>query len=290
AFSADDILRIHRAGRIGSLLGAEGGHAIGNSLAVLRDLHRLGVRYMTLTHSATIDWADSATDTPRHGGLNAFGREVIREMARMGMLIDLSHVSAETMHDVLEIAPVPVIFSHSSARALNGHPRNVPDDVLRRLPENGGVVMVTFVPSFISEPLRIHNAEEDAVEARLKALYPGDPARVTGELDLWKKAHPRPMATYREVADHIDHIRAVAGIDHIGIGSDFDGIGSTPIGLEGVEGFPLLFAELLRRGYSEEDLARIAGLNLLRVMRRVESMAAELQESTPMSEAALGAE
>ncbi|MGH9456486.1 MAG: dipeptidase [Thermoanaerobaculia bacterium] len=285
ALTADDIRRIHGEGKIASLIGVEGGHSIASSLGVLRQLYRLGARYMTLTHSANTPWADSSTDEPEHDGLTPFGVEVVREMNRLGMLVDLSHVAETTMHDALDAVVAPVIFSHSSARALNGHPRNVPDSVLRRLPENGGVVMVTFVPSFIAEEARQRSAERAAVRARLESLFPGDPESVETELAAWTEANPSPDATYVQVADHIDHIRRVAGIDHIGIGSDFDGIGSTPQGLADVGDFPVVFAELLRRGYSEEDVAKIAGRNVLRVMDRVEAVAAELRSSRAPSEA-----
>lgn len=273
AMTADDIERIHRSGKIASLIGIEGGHAIGSSLGALRQLYELGARYMTLTHSANTPWADSSTDDPVHDGLSPFGMDVVREMARLGMLIDLSHVSESTMMDVLDLVSVPVVFSHSSARALTGHPRNVPDSVLRRLPLNGGVVMVTFVPPFVSEEQRTWRAEESAEEARLKSLFSGDPARVQSELETWKEANPVPRATLSQVADHIEHIRDVAGVDHIGIGSDFDGISSVPLGLEDVTTFPALFAEMLDRGWSEEDLEKLAGRNVLRVMRSVEKAA-----------------
>ncbi|HVR44713.1 MAG TPA: dipeptidase [Thermoanaerobaculia bacterium] len=285
ALTADDVRRIYRDGKIASLIGIEGGYSIANSLGVLRQMYRVGARYMTLTHSDTIPWADSATDAPRHGGLTPFGVEVVREMNRLGMLVDLSHVSGETMHDVLDAAASPVVFSHSSARALNGHPRNVPDDVLERLPANGGVVMVTFVPSFISETQRQWFADEAAMKARLESLHRGDPPRVTMELEGWRASSPRPEATLAQVADHIDHIRSVAGIDHIGIGSDFDGISTVPSGLEDVSTFPALFAELLRRGYSEGDCEKIAGLNVLRVMERNEAVARELQAMRPPGDA-----
>ncbi|MBW3563516.1 MAG: dipeptidase [Acidobacteria bacterium] len=285
ALDADDIERIHRSGKIASLIGMEGGHSIGSSLAVLRQMYELGARYMTITHSDNTPWADSATDDPEHDGLTQFGEEVIREMARLGMLVDMSHLAETTMHDILDVTPAPVIFSHSSARALNAHPRNVPDAVLRRLPENGGVVMVTFVPSFISEEVRQWRAARDAEEARLKSLWTGRPDAVAAAFAKWQLEHPSPVATLSQVADHIYHIRAVAGIDHIGIGSDFDGISSTPTGLEGVETFPALFAELLRRGYSDNDFEKIAGLNVLRVMRRSEEVAAELQRARPPSDA-----
>ena len=281
ALTATDIERIHREGKIASLIGMEGGHSIGSSLAVLRQMYDLGARYMTVTHSKNVPWADSATDDPKLNGLSPFGEEVIREMTRLGMLVDMSHVAETTMHDILDVTPAPVIFSHSSARALTAHPRNVPDSVLTRLPKNGGVVMVTFVPPFVSEENRVWGAMKDAEEARLKNLFTGSPTKATASLEQWEKDHPRPPATLSQVADHIDHIRAVAGIDHIGIGSDFDGISSVPLGLEGVETFPALFAELLRRGYSDDDLRKIAGLNVLRVMRRAEAVSAELRRSTP---------
>lgn len=285
AYTADDIVRIHKHRKIASLIGMEGGHSIGNSLGVLRMTYELGARYMTLTHSLNVDWADSANDTPVNGGLSKFGEEVVAEMNRLGMLVDLSHVSAETMNDVLDVVQAPVIFSHSSARALNNHPRNVPDEVLARMPANGGVVMVTFVPSFINQTLRNHYADQKAVEERLKYIHVGNPKRAAEELEAWKKANPAPKATLANVADHIDHIRKVAGIDHIGIGGDFDGIESVPEGLENVESYPRLFAELLRRGYSESDLEKIAGLNVLRVMRQSESVAKRLQKEKAPSEA-----
>jgi membrane dipeptidase len=285
ATTTQDVERIHKAGRIASLIGMEGGHSIDNSLGVLRQLYQAGARYMTITHSKNVDWADSATDAPKHGGLTKFGEEVIREMNRLGMLIDLSHVSPDTMKDVLAVSEAPVIFSHSSARALDAHPRNVPDDVLRMLPQDGGVVMVTFVPSFVSEEVRSWDAEEDAVEARLKALHPDDPKAVKTELEAWTKANPVPRATLALVADHIDHVRKVAGIDHVGIGSDFDGITSVPVGLEGVDDFPMLLAELLRRGWSDDDVKKLAGNNALRAFREVEKVAQRLRKERPASDA-----
>lgn len=285
ATTAADIERIHKAGRIASLIGMEGGHSIHNSLGVLRQLHAAGARYMTVTHSKNVDWADSATDAPKHGGLTPFGEEVIREMNRLGMLVDLSHVSPDTMKDAMAVSEAPVIFSHSSARAVNGHPRNVPDEVLRRLPEDGGVVMVTFVPSFVSEEVRTWNALEDAEEARLKALHPDAPDAVKSGLETWTQAHPRPRATLAQVADHIEHVRKLAGIDHVGIGSDFDGIPSTPIGLDGVEDYPALLAELLRRGWTDGEIKKLAGLNVLRVMREVEKVSARLRKERPASDA-----
>lgn len=289
AFGPDDVRRIHADGKIASLIGLEGGHALADSLGVLRQLYRGGARYLTLTHSANTAWADSSTDAPEHGGLSGFGQEIVREMNRLGMLVDLSHVSAEAMHDALDTTEAPIIFSHSSARALTAHPRNVPDDVLRRLTDNGGVVMVTFVQPFVSEENRRHWAARSAERARLEALHPGDPEAVEEAMDRWGEENPTPRATYLQVADHIDHVRDVAGIDHVGIGSDFDGIGRGPLGLEGVEDFPVLFAELLRRGYTEEDLAKIAGRNVLRVFDRVEEVAGALQSERPPSDATIEA-
>lgn len=285
ATTADDVVRIHKAGRIASLIGMEGGHSIHNSLAALRQLYTAGARYMTLTHTKNTDWADSATDAPQHGGLTRFGEEVVREMNRLGMLVDLSHVAPATMKRAIAVSAAPVIFSHSSARALDDHPRNVPDDVLRLLPKNGGVVMVTFVPSFASEAVRGWNALNDAEEARLKALYPGDPERVKREAEDWRRQHPVPRATLEQVADHVEHVRQVAGIDHVGIGSDFDGIESVPLGLESVADYPALFAELMRRGWSDEDLGKLAGRNVLRAFRDAERIAARLQKERPASDA-----
>jgi membrane dipeptidase len=285
AASAGDVVRIHHAGRIASLIGVEGGHSIGDSLAVLRELYRAGARYMTLTHSKNDDWADSATDQPRHDGLTRFGTEVVREMNRLGMLVDLSHVSPRTMQAAIAVSAAPVIFSHSSARALDGHPRNVPDDVLAMLPRQGGMVMVSFVTSFTSEAVRAHDAERSGVEGRLKTLYPEDSVRVERELAAWSAAHPAPHATLAQVADHIDHVRQVAGIDHIGLGSDFDGMTSLPDGLGDVAQYPVLLAELLRRGYSDEDVKKVAGANLLRVLGEAERVAARLHAERPPSDA-----
>ncbi|HEX6070198.1 MAG TPA: dipeptidase [Longimicrobiaceae bacterium] len=245
ARTAADLERIGRAGGIASMIGVEGGHAIEGSLSALRVFHELGVRYMTLTHSLTTDWADSGTDEARHGGLSPFGEEVVREMNRLGMFVDLSHVSPETMRDALRVTRAPVLFSHSSARGVTDQPRNVPDDVLRELARNGGVIMVTFVPQFVN----------------------ADPA----------------AASLADVANHIDHIRRVAGIDHIGIGGDFDGISSVPEGLEDVSDYPALFAELLRRGYSEEDLRKISRENVVRAMRQMEEVADRLRRERPPS-------
>ncbi|MEJ2204568.1 MAG: dipeptidase [Gemmatimonadota bacterium] len=248
ARDASDVERVFASGKIASMLGVEGGHAIENSLGALRAYHAMGVRYMTLTHNGTLDWADAANDEHRHGGLTAFGKEVVREMNRLGMLVDLSHTSPETMHDALDVAEAPVIWSHADTRGLRDHPRNVPDDVLERLPANGGVVMITFVPSFLTD---------------------------------------REEATIGDVADHIEHVVAVAGVDHVGIGSDFDGITSTPVGLEDVSTYPALFAELSRRGWSEQDLAKLAGENLLRAMREAESAARLIQRERGPSTATI---
>jgi membrane dipeptidase len=287
ALTAADVERIHKEGRIASLIGMEGGYSIGDSLAVLRQMYELGARYMTLTHWKTIDWADSATDAARHDGLTAFGRAVVHEMNRLGMLADLSHVSVATMNDVLDVSVAPVIFSHSSAYALCRHVRNVPDNVLVRVKANGGIVMVNFAPAFISEDVRVWGEARDAERDRLAAAHPG----ATGEkaakeaLAGWLAAHPAPHATLTQVADHIEHIRAVAGVDHVGLGSDFDGISSAPEELEDVSKYPDLLAELLRRGWSEGDVAKVAGLNVLGVLRRAEAVAARLQREERPSDA-----
>jgi membrane dipeptidase len=284
ALTADDVVRIHKSGRIASLIGVEGGHSINNSLGVLRQLYDAGARYMTLTHSANNDWADSATDDPKHNGLTAFGKAVVGEMNRLGMLVDLSHVSPKTMHDALDLTAAPVIFSHSSARALANHPRNVPDDVLKRVTRNGGVVMVTFVPGFVSEKLRVYASLRSAEEARLKSLFDGEPQKVKDGMTAWEAANPRVKASLNEVADHVEHIIKVAGEDHVGIGGDFDGIGSTPTDLTSVADYPKLFAELLRRGHSEERLKKVAGLNVLRVMRQAEAVSKRLRAERPAAD------
>ncbi|TAM53110.1 MAG: membrane dipeptidase [Acidobacteria bacterium] len=285
AATAADVERIRRSGRIACLIGMEGGYAIADSLAVLRQTYACGARYMTLTHWKSIDWADAATDAPRHGGLTRFGREVVREMNRTGMLVDLSHVSDQVMLDALATSQAPVIFSHSSARALCRHPRNVPDDILRRVAGNRGIVMVNVAPGFVSEAARIASQPVEAEWARLGALYPNDPERVDSELHAFAAQHPTPDATLAQVADHIEHIRDVAGVDHVGIGSDFDGIGRTPVGLEDVSKYPALLAELLRRGWTDADVAKVAGGNILRVMREAELVAARLQKERPASDA-----
>ena len=286
AYTADDILRIHKAGKVASLIGVEGGRQIGGSLAALRQFQRLGARYMTLTHNQTTEWADSGTDDPKYDGLSPFGLDVVKEMNRLGMLVDLSHVSPATMKDAIAASRAPVIFSHSSALALNDHPRNVPDDVLRLLPANGGVVMVNWVPSFLSPARRQHDATRAAEEGRLKALIRNDSKKVEAELKGWDQAHPAPAVTVKDVADHIDHVAAVAGHDHVGIGADLDGIPDAPQGLDGVQSYPLLFAELIRRGWSDANLAKLAGGNVLRALRRAEAVAASMR-SEPASLATL---
>ncbi len=287
ALTADDMEAARADGRIASLMGAEGGHSINNSLATLRALHRLGVRYMTLTHNDTIDWADSATDEARHGGLTDFGREVVREMNRVGMLVDLSHVAATTMRDAIAVSAAPVIFSHSSARAVCDHPRNVPDDVLAQLPANGGVAMATFVPKFIlpaavewtlaaDENLRAHGFHHLDTTPEAMALH-----------RAFEAEHPRPLATAATVADHLDHMREVAGVDHIGIGGDYDGTAFTPAGLDDVAGYPNLVAELLARGWSQADLAKLTWSNAVRALRDAEAVARDLSASRGPSNAVL---
>jgi membrane dipeptidase len=273
ALTADDVDRAFAAGRIASLLGAEGGHSINESLGVLRMLYALGVRYMTLTHNNNTPWADSATDEPAVGGLNDFGREVVREMQRIGMLVDLSHVAPATMHAALDVATAPVIFSHSSARAVCDCPRNVPDDVLVRLAANDGVCMVTFVPNFVAQEAAdwTTGVKEEMVR---RGLDPRNMKDFFGLLPEWEATHPRPGATLAQVADHIEHVRDVAGISHVGIGGDFDGTDRTPVGLSDVSMYPALFDELRSRGWSEEDLTALAGANLLRTLRAAESHAA----------------
>ncbi|GLC25473.1 dipeptidase [Roseisolibacter agri] len=277
ATRAADVAPARRAGKIASFLGMEGGHAIENSLGALRTYYDLGVRYMTLTHNVTLDWADAALDSARHGGLTDFGRDVVREMNRLGMLVDLSHVSPGTMSDALDVAQAPVIFSHSAARGLADHPRNVPDSILARLPRNGGVVMVTFVPGFISPELVAHDRAQQAEIARLRAQAGTDTAAVRAGVTAWQASHPRPKVTLAQVADHIEHVRKVAGIDHVGIGGDFDGITETIVGLEDVSKYPALFAELARRGWTEAELRKLAGENVLRALRGAEATAARLQ-------------
>jgi membrane dipeptidase len=273
ALTAADVERIFAAGRLASLLGAEGGHAIAGSLGVLRMLYALGVRYLTLTHNANVGWADSATDEPAAGGLSDFGRDVVREMQRIGMLVDLSHVAVSTMHDALDVGQAPVIFSHSSARAVCDAPRNVPDDVLARLADNGGVCMVTFVPAFVSQSCADWMTGLKAEAAR-RGVDPRNLDQLFSLKPEWELAHPVPRATLAQVADHVEHVRKVAGVEHVGLGGDFDGTPDVTIGLEDVSAYPALFAELLARGWTEADCAALAGGNLLRALREAESFAA----------------
>lgn len=278
AYGSADIDRIVGQGKIASMIGIEGGHAIANSLPVLRELYGAGARYMTLTHSGTLAWADAAGDTVVHHGLTPFGRKVVREMNRLGMLVDISHVTAEVMRDVLQVTRAPVIFSHSSARALADHPRNVPDDVLRRLRENGGVVMVNFYSGFLVEEGARNIRDLFREEARLRRENP-DPAKLQSAMEQWRREHPTPPGDVGTIADHIDHIVEVAGVDHVGLGSDFDGVTQLPRGMEDVSRFPALTVELLRRGYSDEEVTKVLGGNLLRVLRRVEEVARRLQRT-----------
>jgi membrane dipeptidase len=294
AYTAADIRRIHKAHRVASLIGVEGGHQINGSLAVLRQYYDAGARYMTLTHTANTAWADAATDNPQHHGLSPFGVEVVREMNRLGMLVDLSHVSPEAMKVALAASEAPVIFSHSSARAIVDHPRDVPDDVLALVAQNDGVVMVNFYPSYVSQARAAWEADRDAEKARYNSppyggLYIGQPERANAALAAWDAAHPKPKVTLGEVADHIEHMRRVAGIDHVGIGSDFDGIDEVPEGLEGVDRYPALLAELARRGWPDADLAKLAGENLLRVMTAAEHVALRLRALRPASIATVDA-
>ncbi|MFM9628392.1 MULTISPECIES: dipeptidase [Streptomyces] len=287
ALTAADMEAARAEGRIASLMGAEGGHSIANSLGTLRGLYALGVRYLTLTHNDNVDWADSATDVPKAGGLTAFGREVVREMNREGMLVDLSHVAATTMRDALDVSTAPVIFSHSSSRAVCDHPRNIPDDVLERLPANGGIAMVTFVPKFVlqaavdwtaaaDENMRAHGFHHLATTAEAMKVH-----------RAFEESNPRPVATVATVADHLDHMREVAGIDHLGIGGDYDGTAFTPEGLGDVSGYPHLLAELLDRGWSHPDLAKLTWQNAVRVLAAAEDVSRDLRTTRPPSNATI---
>jgi len=280
--TADQLEAAMADGKVASMLGMEGGHSIGSSLAVLRQMYALGARYMTLTHSRNTPWADSATDEPEHGGLTEFGKDVVREMNRIGMLVDLSHVSEEAMHDALDAARAPVIFSHSGARAINGHARNVPDSVLQRLPENGGIVMVVALPGFLNEERRQWFAAREAEEARLASLFQGQPDLVSASLAEWDAANPEPDTMIGDMADHIDHIRDLIGVEYIGIGADFDGMPTGPVGFEDVSGYPALFAELAQRGYSQVEMELIASRNAIRVLREAEYYAARVSEQPPI--------
>ena len=284
AATSADVERIMSSGRIASLLGAEGGHSIASSMGTLRALYRLGVRYMTLTHNQNVPWADSATDKPTAGGLTAFGREVVREMQRLGMLVDLSHVAVTTMNDALDAAEAPVIFSHSSSLAICDHPRNVPDQVLARLAANGGVCMITFVPAFVSQPCRDWALE--LIEAMERhGLDPQDWTKRSEFRNAWQAEHPRPRATLADVVAHAEHVREVAGIDHIGLGGDYDGVDAQPEGLEDVSCYPALVAALLERGWSETDCGKLTSGNLLRVLGEAEAAADRIRASRPPSAA-----
>jgi membrane dipeptidase len=280
ATTAADVERVFAAGKVASLLGAEGGHCIASSLGVLRSLYALGVRYMTLTHNNNVGWADSATDRPQAGGLTDFGREVVAEMQRLGMLVDLSHVASSTMRDALDVARAPVIFSHSSARAVCDHPRNVPDEILRSLADNGGVCMATFVPNFVSPDCAQWQFGLLA-EMERRGLDRRDISAWGSVSPEYERAHPFPEATLAQVADHVEHIRAVAGIEHVGIGGDYDGSARMPAGLADVSRYPALFAELLDRGWTEDECAALAGGNVLRVLKAAESEAANQASAVP---------
>jgi membrane dipeptidase len=295
ASTAADVRRIHKSGRIASMIGVEGGNQIADSLSVLRAYHDLGAGYLTLTHAKTIEWADSATDDPRHNGLTPFGEAVVHELNRLGMLVDLSHVSEGTMRDALRVSKAPVIFSHSGARALDDHPRDVSDDILKLVAANGGVVMVNFAPGYLTDARRRWGADHAAEKVRLNAppfggLYIGQPDKAAAALAEWERANPPPKVTLSDVADHIEHIAKVAGIDHVGIGSDFDGVeNELPDGLGDASRYPALLAELMRRGWSDAAIAKLAGGNVLRVMETAHVIATSMKDELPatVSEAAL---
>jgi membrane dipeptidase len=279
ANTAADIRRIHKTGKIASLIGVEGGNQINNSLPMLRQYYALGARYMTVTHTLNTDWADSSNEVPKHGGLTPFGKSVITEMNRLGMLVDLSHVSAATMKAALAVTKAPVIFSHSSALALSNHPRNVPDDVLKMMAANGGVVMINVYPVYIIQRRYEWEADRTAEEARLALIAMAQPDRIAAGLAAWLKAHPEPKVTIAQTADQIDYVAKVAGHDHVGLGADYDGIEVTPEGLEGVDGYPKLLAELMRRGWSDADIAKLAGNNVLRALEGAEAAALKMRGS-----------
>jgi membrane dipeptidase len=283
ALTSDAVRASFKAGKIGSMLGLEGGHAIENSLGALRVYYDLGARYMTLTHNVTLDWADAALDSAKHGGLTNFGKEVVREMNRLGMLVDLSHVSPGTMSDALDVTEAPVIFSHSGSREMVNHRRNVPDSILARLPKNGGVVMVPFVTSFVSKEVNAFDEAQAAAMADARRRLGNDSTAIRREMETWSSAHPKPKAYLSQVADHIEHVRKIAGVDHVGIGSDFDGITDLVVGLEDVSKFPGLFAELSRRGWTDADLKKLAGDNVLRALKQAEAVSARLKKERPPS-------
>lgn len=289
ARTAADVRRAHAEGRIASMIGVEGGGQIDNNLSVLRAYAALGAGYLTLTHVKTIEWADSATDDPKHDGLTPFGEKVVLELNRLGMLVDLAHVSEGTMRDALRVSKAPVIFSHSSARAIDDHPRNVSDDILRLVAKNGGVVMVNYALPYVSDAYRRWAADSAAEKTRLNAppyggLDIGQPEKARADYAAWLAAHPAPKATLGEVADHIEHIVRIAGVDHVGLGSDFDGVGNQlPQGLEDVSTYPALLAELMRRGWTDQDIAKLAGENVLRVMAEAERVAASMDMGAPLA-------
>jgi membrane dipeptidase len=293
ARTAAETLAAHKAGKIGSLIGVEGGGQIDGSFAVLRAYHALGAGYLTLTHSRTIDWADSATDTPRHDGLTPFGIAVVQELNRLGMLVDLSHVSEATMRDAIAASKAPVIFSHSSARALCDHPRNVSDAVLAKVRETGGIVMVNFAPNYITEARRVWEAERGALTALYNnppfgGLHIGEPDKAKAAMDKWLQDHPKPAVTLAMVADHVDHIAKVAGHDHVGLGGDYDGLPELPVGMDGVESYPALLLELMKRGWSDANIAKLAGGNILRVMAAAEKVAVSLAGEPPATASVKG--
>ncbi|MGV3480888.1 MAG: dipeptidase [Sphingobium sp.] len=289
ARTAADVRRIHASGRIASMIGVEGGGQINGDLSILRTYAELGAGYLTLTHSRTIEWADSATDNPKHGGLTPFGEAVVHELNRLGMLVDLSHVSEETMQDALRISKAPVIYSHSGARAISDHPRNVSDETLRLVAKNGGVVMVNYAPSYVTEAFRRWDAERGAQRARLNmppfgGLLIGQPEKAKAAMEEWERQNPRPKVSLSDVADHIDHIAKVAGVDNVGLGSDFDGTGNElPEGLGDASTYPALMAEMLRRGWKDADVAKLAGGNVLRAMEGAEKAAAAMKSELPVT-------
>ncbi len=282
ASTSAELEKAMKAGKIAGMLGMEGGHSIGSSLAVLRQMYDLGARYMTLTHSKNLSWADASTDVSAHDGLTDFGRQVVREMNRIGMIVDLSHVSEATMKDALETSHAPVMFSHSGVRAINPHPRNVPDSVLPAVKANGGIVMIVLLPGFLDADVRAQGLARTAEQARLKAMYPGNPAAADAALKTWDAANPAPTTDVAKVADHIDHLKKTIGVDHIGLGGDYDGMDSAPVGMEDVSGYPALFVELAKRGYSQAELEKIASGNMLRVLKAVEAYAASQKGQPPI--------
>ncbi|MGV1685141.1 dipeptidase [Sphingopyxis sp. NJF-3] len=282
AANAAELEKAMKAGKVAGMLGMEGGQSIGSSLAVLRQMYALGARYMTLTHGRNTPWGDSATDAPEHDGLTDFGRQVVAEMNRIGMIVDLSHTSPATMKDALAASKAPVMFSHSGARGVNDHPRNVPDDVLPLVKANGGIVMIVFLPGFLDPAVRARELDRAAEKARLDGQYLGNPKGAAAALQAWDAAHPVPRTQIAKVADHIDHIKAAIGVDHIGLGGDYDGMDSAPVGMEDVAGYPALFTELARRGYTQAELEKIASGNMLRVLKGVEAYAASRKGQPPI--------